>query len=241
MTRINLGKAVSLEALEACRHLAYLVAHDFGNMRTAVDGNAELIVRGHGDDASLMRRTQNILVATGQMARLSHGLEQFLGYPSRDNPTATIAAADFGGIAPEVAPNLPPVALSVARLQRVVTALIDNAKDATLNHLGAIRATVAMMTVDEAEMAWLLRSPKMRPGQCLVLTVEDEGEGMAAETVRHCFEPAFSTRLRRQGMGLSEVYGIVCNACNGGISLWTQENVGTRIAAHIPVTEQRDF
>jgi sensor histidine kinase regulating citrate/malate metabolism len=94
--------------------------------------------------------------------------------------------------------------------------------------------------VDETEMARLLRSPKMRTGQCLAITVEDEGEGMTEETVRHCFEPAFSTRLRRTGCGISEVYGIVCGTQDGGIALWTHPGLGTRITAYIPLKSKAE-
>ena len=200
-----------------------------------MDGNAELIARGHGDDPALMRRVQNILAATGQAAKFPQSLERFLGFPSQDGRMVDVTTLDFSGIAPDIVPGIPPVYCSPSRLQRVVTALIDNARDAVLNHPGAIRAGVAASTVEEADLAWMVHSPKMRPGQCLAVSIEDEGEGMTETALLHCFEPAFSTRLRRLGRGLSEVYGIVCGAQEGGIGIWTSPNTGTRVTVYIPL------
>ena len=233
-----MGEIVSRDALEACRRLAYAVAHEFGNLRTAVDGNAELIARGHGDNAVLMRRVQNILAATGQAAKFPQSLECFLGFPSQDGRMVDISTLNFGAIAPEIAPGIPPVYCSTTRLQRIVTALIENAQDATLNHPGAIRASIAVTSVEEADLAWMVHSPKMRAGQCLTVTVEDEGEGMTETALLHCFEPAFSTRLRRRGQGLSEVYGIVCGAQEGGIGIWTSPNAGTRVTLYLPLKQK---
>jgi len=64
-------------------------------------------------------------------------------------------------------------------------------------------------------------------GSYVVIEVEDNGPGMDAETLRHVFEPFFSTKTRGHGLGLAAVLGIV-RAHGGGIRVISSPGTGAR-------------
>jgi signal transduction histidine kinase len=79
---------------------------------------------------------------------------------------------------------------------------------------------------------------KLQPGEYVVLTVADTGEGMDEETVRRVFEPFFTTRDVGDGtgLGLSVVHGIVMRH-QGEILIDSRAGKGTRIRVYLPLAE----
>ena len=78
----------------------------------------------------------------------------------------------------------------------------------------------------------------LRPGEYVVLSVADTGEGMDEETVRRVFEPFFTTRDVGDGtgLGLSVVHGIVMRH-EGDILIDSTAGKGTRIRVYLPLAD----
>ncbi len=81
--------------------------------------------------------------------------------------------------------------------------------------------------------------------ESVVLKIEDSGEGMTEEVMRHVFTPFYTTKDVGQGtgLGLSVVHGIVTSH-GGRIELESAVGKGTRVSillprAHEPVCEKR--
>ncbi|MGQ9714500.1 MAG: PAS domain S-box protein [Anaerolineae bacterium] len=85
-------------------------------------------------------------------------------------------------------------------------------------------------TLDEEAVRTHLRS---RPGPYVKLWVRDTGEGMDRETLRHIFEPFFSTRALGRGMGLPTVYNIV-KRHGGFVEVQSQVGAGSTFTVHLP-------
>ena len=65
----------------------------------------------------------------------------------------------------------------------------------------------------------------------LILTIQDNGEGMDAETVRHATDPFFTTKtVRRVGLGLP-LLKQAAEECDGRFSIISEKGRGTMVTA----------
>ena len=60
---------------------------------------------------------------------------------------------------------------------------------------------------------------------------------MPAETIRHAYEPFFSTKAPGRGLGLAAVYGIMKNH-DGHVEIHSGPGAGTRVSLYFPTTNQ---
>lgn len=75
-------------------------------------------------------------------------------------------------------------------------------------------------------------------GERVVLTVEDNGAGIAPEVFGKMFEPFFSTKIGQggTGLGMSIVQSLVANTLGGEVRVHSTPGVGTRVEIELPVT-----
>jgi CheY-like chemotaxis protein len=75
-------------------------------------------------------------------------------------------------------------------------------------------------------------------GQFALLTVSDTGHGMAPETVKHIFEPFYTTKEtgKGTGLGLSIVYGII-KMHKGYILCHSLPGIGTIFHVYLPLSD----
>jgi signal transduction histidine kinase len=171
-----------------------------------------------------------------EVARLSNLTEQFLDYarPARTETGKTNLAESLPmmlrlfskGIAAEkrtfeesIATGDLTVALDEPRLRQVVLNLLRNADEA----LGDRKGTIRVALVAEGETA--------------LLTVVDDGPGMAPEVAAQVFDPFFTTRAEGTGLGLSLCRNIVETA-GGTISLESTPGSGSRFSVRLPLMKR---
>jgi PAS domain S-box-containing protein len=113
-------------------------------------------------------------------------------------------------------------------LRRTLTRLVANARDAMPGG-GEIRLATA--TVERIEPIEGIEPPP--PGRLVLLTVQDDGCGMDAETRDRVFEPFYSLKSGSEGLGLPSVYGFVKQS-GGYIFVDSSPGRGTTFRIYFP-------
>jgi len=113
------------------------------------------------------------------------------------------------------ADSLPEVQLDRHLFEQVMVAVLQNALDASPDG-----SRVTIMTATS-------------PNSMVVITVADEGEGMAEEVRKHAFDPFFSKKRDGVGLGLSYARKIV-ELHGGKIDIDSEPMKGTRVHIYLP-------
>ncbi len=107
-------------------------------------------------------------------------------------------------------------------LEQVLLHLAVNARDA-MPHGGRL--------LIEAKQAFPGHQPKV------LIQVTDTGSGMSRETQSHMFEPFFSTKEMKVGLGRTAVYGIVKHSA-GQVDVVSRPGEGTVVRVALPLVRQ---
>ncbi|MFS2220003.1 ATP-binding protein [Commensalibacter sp. ESL0382] len=81
----------------------------------------------------------------------------------------------------------------------------------------------------------------LNPGPYAVTIIQDEGEGMSAETIAHIFEPFFTTKKMGlgTGLGMAMVYGFAQQS-GGQVNVQSQLGAGTNISIYLPIYSEME-
>jgi PAS domain S-box-containing protein len=245
LQRVRAALAQS-QKMEAVGQLTGGIAHDFNNLLTAVLGNIELIEQdGQKDENNerFRRLAGGIRRAAERGAAMT---ERLLAFSRRQalrpqntdmnqlvTGTSELLRSTLGEhivIKVALATGLWRVFVDVNQLENAIINLSINARDAMPSG-GTLKfetrnAFFGQISASRSEIA---------PGQYVVLTVSDTGEGMSAETAARAFEPFFTTKPIGEGtgLGLSQVYGFVGQS-NGHIALNSKVGSGTTVTIYFP-------
>ena len=223
-------KSSTTQRLDSLGIIAGGVAHDFNNLLVGVLAESSAA----REDPTLSEMTRDSLRRIEAAAqRMAHLTRQMLAYAGRgrfvmqridpDELLAESAESLTRAIRPDAQLVLrPPSASSVvdadpSLLRQVVSNLVANASDA-----GSKTITIST------------RIGLHNNESCWQLDVADDGAGIAAGTLARIFEPFFSTRPERHGLGLSAVHGIV-RRLGGDIEVDSKPGQGARFTVRLPV------
>lgn len=212
------------------------VSHELRTPLTAIRGAAETLLDGDVDTEDQQRFLSTIAVESGRLARLADdllALQRIEGatgeLPLRrvDLRTAAERAAamleplvEDRGVELAVKGSAPVVLGDADRLQQVVANLVDNASR-IVGHGGHVTVSLAS-----------------RPGVA-VLSVIDDGPGIAAEDLPRLFDRFYRSQSTRErssggtGLGLAIVRAIVV-AHGGTIEAHNQPEGGSRFTVRLP-------
>ncbi len=235
-------KLAQSQKLESIGRLAGGVAHDFNNMLTVILGGVEQALAVVLPGSEARPELEEVLDAAHRSAELTRQLLSFARKQPSSPQVLDLNAAIEGtlkmlrrligeGITITFSPApTPPVLLDPSHLDQLLTNLVANARDA-MGTGGHVTLTTGMATLDEAAAT----QRELKPGPYAVISLKDEGPGMAPGVLEHVFEPFFTTKAPGQGtgLGLTTVYGLVRQA-HGCIEVDTEPGQGCTFTVHFP-------
>jgi signal transduction histidine kinase len=220
------------EKMAAFGLLAAGIAHEVGNPLTSVSSLVQMLQRRDCDGYT----RDKLALVSGQLQRIQTTLRELVQF-SRPASTerARVALADILDealhiakyykrtkgrvVVPSVPPELPLLCGVRDQLVQVFLNLVLNAIDATAGG-GRIELTAEREDGD------------------LLVTVRDNGTGIAPEHADRLFQPYFTTKKHGTGLGLFVTRKLVADH-GGTIDCTSQPGEGTAFRVRLPVTPEK--
>lgn len=228
------AKLTRAEHLAEIGQLAASLAHEIKNPLAGISGAIQIIGDGIPPDHAHQPIVTEIL---GQIGRLDATVKDLLQYARPTPPRA--AKVELDGVVRRVLRLLQ----EEPALQRV-RIMYDSAEpDASVYaddaQIEQLLINLLLNAAHASDSGAIIRLGVARPGDCVILTVRDEGKGMTTEALARAFEPFFTTKARGTGLGLPICKRIV-EAHGGDIKLQSELGQGTTVTVHLPLSSREE-
>lgn len=238
------------QKMEAVGQLSGGIAHDFNNQLGIVTGYLEFLkefLKAEEKQSAWIRSAQK---AAQRCVELTSQLLLFSRTKSPGKSTIDINGVINNiediinkSVTPEVKvffqfeATLWPVVLDESELGDAVVNMVINSRDA-MPHGGDIIIRTSNVYLDDEVM---IADQGTRPGDYVMLEVQDNGTGMSKEVVERIFEPFFTTKPvgSGTGLGMSMVYSFV-QRYDGTIKIDSTTGYGTSIRIYLPRAGEED-
>lgn len=225
------------QILMSLGELAAGVAHHIRTPLTTISGYLQMMISRIGEESSWVRR--NVLeTMLDEVSHINHVVKQLVLFakpPISKEPFTQINRVveealrltfkELGGekieITKNLATNLPAISADANHLQQAIVNIMENALEAMPDG--------GELTV----RSWLNSDFSM-----IVISISDTGSGAGSEVLIRAFEPFYTTKLDKMGLGLSVAQRIVAEH-GGFIHLNPGEESGTRVTLYIPISDIR--
>lgn len=244
----TLDALIQSQKMEIMGQLTGGVVHDFSNMLCVILGYTEMALQDVVPELPLHDDLKAIQNAATRSADLS---QQLLAFARNKNVTPKILALNsmveqmvtllqrlIGkhitlDWIPESEQGM--VKISQVHLDQILANLCINARDAIKKN-GRITIKTSQIYLDQADCTKEYSCKKT--GKYLMLSVTDNGSGIAKKDLPHIFEPFFTTKgvEKGTGLGLSIVHRIVTQN-NGYIECESKAQKGSCFKVYLPCYE----
>ena len=233
------------QKMDALGKLTGGIAHDFNNLLAAILSGISLIERRTPlDDRSrqIMEMTRH---AVGQGKQL---VDRMLAFSRRQSLSPHVVDLEetrraldgllnpiLGGMISlewKASDKLWPVFVDPAQLELSIMNLVLNARDAMPGG-GTVTLSLANTTIDQPR-------GELPPGDYVVITVADNGEGIPPDLIGKVMEPFFTTKEvgKGTGLGLSTTYGFARQS-GGTLEIESNSGAGTRVEIWLPRSDRQ--
>jgi two-component system nitrogen regulation sensor histidine kinase NtrY len=231
----DLTELIRAKKAETWQDVARRIAHEFKNPLTPIKLSAERLRKKHAEGAPDFNAvfdecSRTIVEEADGLRKLVDEFANFARMPGSSpvpqqlSPVIESVINLYAGahkdisVVKEIDPGMPDVILDHEQMKRVFINLFENAVEA-MGGKGKIRVAA-----------------RMTPGGMAQIEVADEGPGIAAEDLPRLFQPDFSRKKKKSGLGLAIVLRIIKD--HGG-AIRVEQNVprGARFLVDLPVMQ----
>ena len=243
------AQLIHAQKMEAVGTLAGGIAHDFNNLIQVMQGFVQLLLFDKDEESKEYEELKQIEHATRRAGDLTRQLLTFsrkVGSKPRLldlNHEIEQAKTMLQRILPEtikidlsLKSGLKRINADPSEVNQILMNLTVNAKDAMPDG-GTLAIETNKIILDQQ---YCDRHQGSSQGEYILLTVTDAGHGMDEETLKHIFEPFYTTKDvgKGTGLGLAMVYGIV-KSYQGYITCHSEVGAGTCFKIHLPAIDAR--
>jgi signal transduction histidine kinase len=242
--QIELNRARRYELVET---LAGRIAHDFNNVLQSILGNLDLEIDTLGgvDSTSvdLIAARKATLEAMNLVSKLELLTQDPVSPVAPVNPAEIILSviADHEGIDSDtidVTLELPegcsPVLMDGDSLRTVINHLFENAIQALDGTDGNISINLKELVIDP-KLNRLY--PEIAKSRCAMISITDNGRGIAEKDLARIFDPLFSTKESGAGVGLGlAIVRSVVEGNGGGIRIQSVDGI-TSVVVVLPIAQ----
>lgn len=229
-------KLAKTEREEAWRQMARQVAHEIKNPLTPMRLSMQSFERKFNpEDPDIHKRvkefSKTIVQQIDNLSAIAAAFSDFAKMPAQQNES--LNAVEITRLALDIfnenriifLPEEEDIQIKFDRNQliRIITNLVKNAIQAT-DHLEEPRIEVKIFT----------------EGDAVIISVEDNGVGIAEDLQERIFEPRFTTKTSGMGLGLGMVKNIV-QTYKGDIKLSSKPEQGTIFTLKLPKSNSHDI
>jgi nitrogen-specific signal transduction histidine kinase/CheY-like chemotaxis protein len=239
------AEVLKSKKLESVGTLSGGIAHDFNNLLSVIVGNIELAKDKIKHDFGVFENLKEVEKASIRARDLAAQLITFsqggrpvkkvvsIGELVKNAVGAALSGSDIN-CELSIADDLFPVEIDALQIKQVIRNIAINATEA-MNGKGTINVYCENTAVGEKD-----RLP-LKAGKYVLLSVKDQGIGIAAENLPKIFDPYFSTKEmgpdKGQGLGLATCYSII-DKHDGFIMAESEVAVGTTLYIYLPASEK---
>jgi|HubBroStandDraft_6_1064221.scaffolds.fasta_scaffold32924_2 two-component system cell cycle sensor histidine kinase/response regulator CckA len=236
------------QKMEAVGRLAGGVAHDFNNLLMVISGYTEVLLEHTRKSNPMYPKIEAIHQATDRATTLTRQLLAFSRKQLLELKVVdlNIIVEDMERLLrpligenielqTQLASDLGRTRADAGQIEQVIMNLVVNSKDAMPNGGKiTIQSANAQLNHDDLRREYSY----IQPGDYVVLSVTDTGQGMDKETQLRIFEPFFTTKEKGKGtgLGLSTVYGIIKQS-GGYVLVESELKHGTTFRIYLPRVE----
>lgn len=235
-------KAKKLESLGT---LAGGIAHDFNNLLSAIVGHIDLAKDKIKHDLGAFENLNEVEKASMRASELAAQLITFskggkpvkkvvsIGELVKNSVSASLS--DSGSNCEFSIPDdLFPVEIDALQIKQVIRNIVINATEA-MNGKETIKVYCENAAVGKKD------GLPLKAGKYVLLSIKDQGFGIAAENLAKIFDPYYSTKEmgpdKGQGLGLSICHSII-KKHDGFITVESGLGVGTTLIIYLPASEK---
>jgi len=230
-----------LRRLETLSIFSGTIAHDYNNALTVVLGNlslARLEAQGNSELLDVIKDAESASIRMKKLTERLAGFSKGMKSPKTRfllreaiNLSLENALSDYAGTCRiNIKDESLEVVADMAQIEKVLENVVVNAAEASPGPGGVISLSAERVQVTEH---LFFKEIELSPGSYYLIRVEDNGPGVPEGNVKNIFDPYYTAKEGRDGLGLALAYAVI-KRHRGFINAESEEDKGVVINIYLP-------